>query len=89
MTATLSKPNSNSNERFAGLLSELSTRRERVYSYLFQHEYAARLSPPHIRDAALSYLKLGGKSLRPAVLLLSCGAVGGDRDLSHLDARPR
>ncbi len=30
----------------------------------------------------MSYLKLGGKSLRPAVMLLSCGAVGGDEQVA-------
>jgi len=42
------------------------------------HEYAHLFRPAHIHDAALSYLKGGGKSLRAAVLMLSCGAVGGD-----------
>ena len=65
-------------DRYAALLEQLAARRERVYRYLFDHEYAAQFRPAHIRDAALSYLKMGGKSLRPAVLLLSCGAVGGD-----------
>ncbi len=66
------------NERYATLLDQLAARRERVYQYLFESEYAAQFRPAHIHDAALSYLKMGGKSLRPAVLLLSCGAVGGD-----------
>jgi geranylgeranyl diphosphate synthase type I len=65
---------------YAALLHELTVRRERVYDYLFNSEYAAQFRPPHIRDAALSYLKLGGKSLRPAVLLLSCAAVGGNEE---------
>lgn len=65
---------------YAALLHELTIRRERVYEYLLNSEYAAQFRPPHIHDAALSYLKMGGKSLRPAVLLLSCGAVGGDEE---------
>ncbi len=71
-----------SNTRFAGLLDELAKRKQRVYEYLFSSPYAARFAPPHIHDAAFSYLRLGGKSLRPAVLLLSCGAVGGDEDIA-------
>jgi geranylgeranyl diphosphate synthase, type I len=67
-----------SNGRFDGLLRELATRKQQVYDYIFNSEYAAQFAPPHIRDAAFSYLRHGGKSLRPAVLLLSCGAVGGD-----------
>ncbi len=66
------------NDRFAVFLEQTAARRERVYAYLFASDYAAQMKPQHIRDAALSYLKMGGKSLRPAVLLLSCGAVGGD-----------
>ncbi|MEP7285669.1 MAG: polyprenyl synthetase family protein [Chloroflexota bacterium] len=67
-----------SNERFATLMDELANRKQIVYDYLFNSEYALGFAPVHIRDAAFSYLKMGGKSLRPAVLLLSCGAVGGD-----------
>jgi geranylgeranyl diphosphate synthase type I len=59
-------------------LSELSSRRQRVYDYLFASEYAKRFAPAHLHDAAFSYLKLGGKSLRPSVLLLACAAVGGE-----------
>ena len=73
---------SESGTRFAGLLDQLAKRKQRVYDYLFHSEYAARFAPPHIHDAAFSYLRLGGKSLRPAVLLLSCGAVGGNEDIA-------
>jgi len=67
-------------DRYAVLLEQLATRRERVYSYLFASEYATLFRPAHLHDAALSYLKMGGKSLRPAVLLLSCSAVGGHEE---------
>jgi geranylgeranyl diphosphate synthase type I len=70
------------NDPFRVLLDELAIRKQRVYDYLFNNEYAARFAPPHIRDAAFSYLRMGGKSLRPAVLLLSCGAVGGDENVA-------
>jgi len=69
-------------DRYTALLEQLTARRERVYQYLFESDYAAQFRPAHIRDAALSYLKMGGKSLRPAVLLLSCGAVGGDETVA-------
>jgi geranylgeranyl diphosphate synthase, type I len=65
-------------DQFAPLLAALASRRQQVYDYIFASPYAARLSPTHLQEAALSYLKLGGKSLRPAVLMLCCGAVGGD-----------
>ncbi|MFQ6014273.1 MAG: polyprenyl synthetase family protein [Anaerolineae bacterium] len=55
-------------------------RRDKVYNYLTARKYAQRFAPEHIRNSVYSYIQLGGKSLRPIVLLLSCGAVGGDED---------
>lgn len=34
--------------------------------------------PPHLREAASSYLQHPGKCLRPALLLFCCGAAGGN-----------
>ncbi|MDA1192331.1 MAG: polyprenyl synthetase family protein, partial [Candidatus Poribacteria bacterium] len=56
----------------------LAERKKWVYDFLHDERYAAQFSPDHIRDAVYGYLRAGGKSLRPAVLLFSCGAVGGD-----------
>jgi geranylgeranyl diphosphate synthase type I len=67
-----------STSNFDTLLTELDKRRKLVRDYLLNHAYAAQFRPTHIHDAALSYIKGGGKSLRAAVLMLSCGAVGGD-----------
>src|SRR5215207_7015768 len=69
---------STSPDKFERLLSELDVRKTRVMNYLQREEYHARFRPDHIHDAVYSYLKMGGKSLRPAVLMLACGAVGGD-----------
>ena len=49
-----------------------------MMDYLLQARFVRRFRPQHIRDAVYSYLKSGGKSLRPAVAMLACGAVGGD-----------
>lgn len=68
--------------KFEVLLSELDDRKKLVREYLANDEYINRFQPKHIQDAAYSYINLGGKSLRPAVLLLSCGAVGGDENLA-------
>jgi geranylgeranyl diphosphate synthase type I len=35
-----------------------------------------------LRDAAMHYLKGGGKGFRPAMLQLVCGALGGDEELA-------
>ncbi|MBM3214881.1 polyprenyl synthetase family protein [Candidatus Poribacteria bacterium] len=62
-------------EDFMGALAE---RKKVVYDYLYSTRFSSRFSPDHIRDAVYSYMHSGGKSLRPAVLLFACGAVGGD-----------
>lgn len=36
------------------------------------------LRPPELREGALSYFQRGGKRLRPAILLLCAGALGGE-----------
>jgi geranylgeranyl diphosphate synthase type I len=60
------------------LFDELDKRKKIVYDYLFSKRYSSQFQTKHIHDSVYSYMKLGGKSLRPAVLLFSCGAVGGD-----------
>lgn len=56
----------------------LAERKRWVYEYLFAERFRRRFSPQHIHDAIYSYMRAGGKSLRPAVVLFACGAVGGD-----------
>lgn len=62
------------------LKEELRLRAEKVRNFLLEHPWLARLSPPHIREAVESYVRAGGKALRPAFVLFSCGAVGGEED---------
>ncbi|HIE26921.1 TPA: polyprenyl synthetase family protein [Candidatus Poribacteria bacterium] len=62
------------------LFDELDKRKRMVYDYLFARRYSSRFQTKHIHDSVYSYMKLGGKSLRPAVLLFSCGVVGGDEE---------
>jgi len=61
-------------------LEELSKRKQIVYDYLTSSRFRELFRPEHIRDSVYSYMKQGGKSLRPAVLLFSCGAVGSDEE---------
>lgn len=63
---------------FAELLAAVARRRQRLLDYLTHERFAKRFRPDHIRDAVYSYIVSGGKSLRPAVTLLACGALGGD-----------
>jgi geranylgeranyl diphosphate synthase type I len=60
------------------LLEEIETRVVRVQDYVLQPEYLNRFAPEDMREAVTCYFESGGKRLRPAVLLFSVGAVGGD-----------
>ena len=67
-----------SQHSFEKLLSAVAERKQLMMDYLLQERFAQRFRPDHIRSAVYSYVKSGGKSLRPAVAMLACGAVGGD-----------
>ena len=56
----------------------LMSRRSLVYDYLDNWPGAEQFRPRDIHDALFSYIKQRGKALRPLLVLLSCGAVGGD-----------
>src|SRR3954469_10108027 len=62
---------------FSGLLPAL---RDPVYDYLDNWPGADNFKPDHIHDALFSYVRQRGKGLRPALLLLCCGAAGGDEN---------
>jgi geranylgeranyl diphosphate synthase type I len=48
-----------------------------VRAYLAADDFAAAIEPAVLREAAAAYLERGGKGLRPALVLMCCGAVGG------------
>ncbi|MEE2708615.1 MAG: polyprenyl synthetase family protein [Gemmatimonadota bacterium] len=56
----------------------LAERKARLMEYLAKDPRKALFVPEDIHDAVYSYITAGGKTLRPCLLLLSCGAVGGD-----------
>ena len=68
--------------KFEYLNDEIAKRKRLVKNYILQSRYIKNFKPTHINDAVMSYINLGGKSLRPTVLLLSCGAVGGDENIA-------
>jgi len=70
-------PNPTRDSSFASLLAAVAGRRRQLRAYLLQERFARRFRPAHIRDAVYSYVLGGGKSLRPAVTMLACGALGG------------
>lgn len=62
-------------------LVEALRERERKVSAYFQHpRFREWFKPQDLRDAVFAYIQRPGKRLRPAVLLWSCGAVGGDEE---------
>jgi len=62
------------------LLEEIKARGEGVRRYIADDGFISGIIPPHLCEATGDYLTRGGKSLRPAVLLFCCGAVGGVED---------
>lgn len=56
--------------------------RRKIADYLLSDHGKRSFHPEHIWDAALHYLRLGGKSLRPATVFLACKAVGGDEEIA-------
>lgn len=65
------------------LESELAKRSDQVYGYIRSDRYQKRFFPEDVHDSVYLYLSgRQGKALRPAVLMFSCGAVGGDEAIA-------
>jgi geranylgeranyl diphosphate synthase type I len=62
------------------LLREIGARGDMVREYIADDGFVSSVIPAHLREATGDYLLRGGKSLRPAVLLFCCGAVGGEEE---------
>ncbi|MDH5690549.1 MAG: polyprenyl synthetase family protein [Candidatus Bathyarchaeota archaeon] len=66
--------------------SELARMSKKVADYIYENarrhgeELRKTFKPIDIAESVYYYTRLGGKRLRPAVLLASCGAVGGDEN---------
>ncbi len=58
--------------------SELDQSAKMLEEYLLTNLYLDRFKPEDMRKAVTLYVRSGGKRLRPAILLWSCGALGGD-----------
>ena len=66
--------------KYTRFLDELSNTERLVHGYLDNEiNTGLVLRPAIIRQGVTSYLQGGGKRLRPAVLMLACLAVGGNR----------
>ena len=62
----------------SAFLSALQQREQAVMDYLLGGDSASWFQNTDLREGVYAYLQRPAKRLRPAVLLLACGAVGGD-----------
>ncbi|MEE4312611.1 MAG: polyprenyl synthetase family protein [candidate division KSB1 bacterium] len=62
-------------EHFIRFLEEASAQ---VNETIFKSDVIEYLQPEHIKQGVLAYLERPSKRLRPAVLQMACGCVGGD-----------
>lgn len=67
---------------FDALHAEIERLEKRVRTHLNQERFRRWFGPADLRDAAFAYVNRPAKRLRPAVLLLSCRAVGGDEEVA-------
>ena len=65
------------NQEFMKYLENTS---KKVSNYILNSDVIEFLKPEHIRESVLTYLQRPSKRLRPAILLLSCGSVGGKEE---------
>ena len=73
-------PRPKGNPELIYLLDEVGKRKQLVREYLARKDRPDRFRPDEIYRGVHCYLDAGGKALRAAVLLFSCGAVSGDED---------
>ncbi len=63
------------------LFAEVTTRGDQTRKYIADEGYLERtVASPHLRQASGDYLKRGGKSLRPSVVMFCAGALGGEEE---------
>jgi len=53
---------------------------EKITEALKRDDFPSKVEPEELREAVLSYPLLGGKRLRPVIVMWSCGLLGGDPD---------
>ena len=60
------------------LLEELNKISALITDIIKNDDFPEKIEPAHLKDAVLSYPLRAGKRLRPALLMWSCGLLGGD-----------
>ena len=64
------------------MLEELTRVAERIGRLIVEDDFPETIRPEELRRAVLDYPSRGGKRLRPALVVWSCGACGGDIEKS-------
>jgi len=74
-------------EKAMDLAGYLNEKEVQIADYIGRRLDVGGIGPGHLREGALAYVGRRAKRLRPAVLMLSCGATGGSgRELESLPA---
>jgi len=66
------------NNDYTTLFSFLSETEHSILDYFSKSDLLSILKPDDIHDSVLSYLQRPAKRLRPSVLLMACGCLGGE-----------
>ncbi len=78
MKSTARNPAAVDSPLFTAFTEELEICAHDLQEYLIDRRYLDRFKPDSMGEAVTLYVQSGGKRLRPAILLWSCGALGGD-----------
>lgn len=68
------------------MLEELCVIREKIDNIIKNDDFPTTVRPDFLREAVLDYPCRGGKRLRPALLIWSCGLLGGNTEKALLPA---
>jgi len=63
---------------FTKFFAYLSSTEKKILDYIRDHEMKAFFRPEDINESILSYITRPAKRLRPSVLLMACGSLGGE-----------
>jgi len=68
---------------YKDFLNYVEVSEKKIIDYIMQNYRKNQVFKPKIIDeCVMTYIKRGGKRLRPIVLLMACGAVGGIEDIA-------
>jgi len=66
----------------AKLMDFLKEKEQQLVEYIKSSEVQKYFRPKHMYDAVISYVYRSAKRLRPAVLIMSCGCLGGKEEIA-------